>query len=311
MEVTIENFAAVETAFQFDRFDAMCGGVNRFAHLRTPVPLDEQSVIRMQRDTVYSVALIDIRNGAELTLPDPGDRYLSAHVVNADHYTNAVLHEPGVHRLTVEEFETDYVQVAVRILANPSDDEDMRTVHALQDALEVRAASSVRYTHPDYDQQAYERLYRLILELGDFTTQSSRAFGARDEVDPLQHLINTAMGWGGLPNYEAIYLSDTTPHSADHFQLRLNDVPARAFWSMSIYNRAGYFEPNPYDSYNVNSITATRNEDGSFVLDLATEDARYNNFLYVMDGWNWVFRLYQPGTEVIEGTWQLPEIQQL
>lgn len=70
MDVTLENFCTVETAFQFDRSVAMCGGqVNRFAHLRAPVPLDRQSVIRMQRDTLYSVAIVDI---SELSLPDTG-----------------------------------------------------------------------------------------------------------------------------------------------------------------------------------------------------------------------------------------------
>jgi hypothetical protein len=311
VDVTIENFKTVETAFQFDRSLAVCGGVNRFAHLRAPVPLDQQSVIRMQRDTLYSMAIVDISAGAELTLPDAGDRYISAHVVNTDHYTNAVLHEPGLHHLTTDEFDTNYVQVSIRILADPNDAEDMKTVHGLQDAVEVAARSSVPYTHPDYDKSQYDRLYGLILQLGEFTSESSRAFGTRDEVDPIQHLINTAIGWGGLPSYETIYLSDSSPHPVGHYRLRLRDVPVDAFWSMSIYNRDGYFEANPFDSYNVNSVTARRDDDGSVVLDMATEDAGHANFLYVMDGWNWVFRLYQPRAEVLDGTWKLPEIEQL
>jgi hypothetical protein len=30
-----------------------------------------------------------------------------------------------------------------------------------------------------------------------------------------------------------------------------------------------------------------------------------------MDGWNWVFRLYRPHPEVLDGTWQLPEMEQV
>lgn len=311
MDVTIENYPTVETAFQFDRSLAMCGGVNRFAHLRAPVPLDRQNVIRMQRDTLYSVAIVDIRDGAELTLPDTGDRYISAHVINADHYTNAVLHDPGVHQLTTDRFDTPYVQVSIRILADPNDPDDMATVHGLQDAVTVSADSAVPYSHPDYDTEQYDRLYKLLLELGDFTQESSQAFGARGEVDPIQHLLNTAAGWGGLPSYEAIYPGDSTPHEAGHYRLRLEDVPADEFWSMSIYNRGGYFEANPFDAYNINSVTAHRDEDGSVTLDMAPEDAGYGNFLYVMDGWNWVFRLYRPRPEALDGTWQVPEIEQL
>ena len=56
---------------------------------------DQQPVIRMQRDTLYSAAVIDISEGADLVLPDAGDRYLSAHVMNADHYTNAIFSDDG------------------------------------------------------------------------------------------------------------------------------------------------------------------------------------------------------------------------
>ena len=41
------------------------------------------------------------------------------------------------------------------------------------------------------------------------------------------------------------------------------DVPVDAFWSISLYNARGFFEPNDRDAYNVNSVTGTRNDDGS------------------------------------------------
>ena len=69
--------------------------------------------------------------------------------MNADHYTNAVLHDPGTHRLTTEQYDTDYVQVSIRILADPNDPDDMATVHGQQDAVEVSAGSAVPFTHPE------------------------------------------------------------------------------------------------------------------------------------------------------------------
>ena len=84
--VNVENFVRAETAAQFDRVVANAGGVNRFFHLREPAPLDQQTVIRMNRDTIYSSALVDISEGATLTVPDAGDRYMSVMVVNEDHY---------------------------------------------------------------------------------------------------------------------------------------------------------------------------------------------------------------------------------
>ena len=93
--VNVENFVRAETAAQFDRVVANAGGVNRFFHLREPAPLDQQTVIRMNRDTIYSSALVDISEGATVTVPDAGDRYMSIMVVNEDHYLNKVFHEPG------------------------------------------------------------------------------------------------------------------------------------------------------------------------------------------------------------------------
>jgi hypothetical protein len=77
-------------------------------------------------------------------LPDRGSRYVSAMVVNEDHYVNRVIHEPGDHQLTVEEFDTPYVVVAVRTLADPRDVDDMATAMALQHGLRIRATSRDR-----------------------------------------------------------------------------------------------------------------------------------------------------------------------
>ena len=64
-------------------------------HTREPTPLDRQNVVRTNRDTLYSVALVDISGGATLTVPDGGDRYLTVMVINEDGYLNRVFHESG------------------------------------------------------------------------------------------------------------------------------------------------------------------------------------------------------------------------
>src|SRR6056297_2338322 len=111
--VNVDNFARAETARMFDGILAQSGAINRFGHLRGPVPLDQQAVIRMNRDTLYSAAVVDIGEGAGLEIPDVGDRYLSVQVTNEDHFVNRVLREPGRHELTVEEYGTRFVQPSV------------------------------------------------------------------------------------------------------------------------------------------------------------------------------------------------------
>lgn len=309
--VNIDNFVRAETAAQIDRALKMTGGVNKWAHNRQPIPLDKQNVIRMNRDTLYSSAIVDISKGATLTLPDPGKRYMSMMVVNEDHYVNKVFHKGGVYKLTMKEFDTPYVILAARTLANPIDPEDIKAANALQDQIKIKAASARPYTHPNYDKASYEATYKSLLKLAKGMFDAKYTFGKKEEVKETRHLIGTAFGWGGLPVDEAFYLTKSKPLKAGESQLIVNNVPVDGFWSISIYNKDGYFEKNKFDSYSINNLTAKPNKDGSITVNLGTNPKGKDNFLYVMDGWNYVVRLYQPREEILNGQWIFPEPQPL
>jgi len=94
--VNVDNFVRAETAKQFDRSLRVVGGVNKWLHIRQPTPLDQQPVIRMNRDTLYSSVLVDITKGATFTMPDSGNRYMSVMVINEDHYLNKVILDAGL-----------------------------------------------------------------------------------------------------------------------------------------------------------------------------------------------------------------------
>ena len=102
-QVNVDNFARAETHRMMAGLQRDAGGVNRFRHNREPASVDEQTVIRMNRDTLYSFAVVDISAGAILTVPDAGERYLSVMMVNKDHYINRVFHDARRHELTVDE----------------------------------------------------------------------------------------------------------------------------------------------------------------------------------------------------------------
>ena len=59
VHVNVDNFVRAETASQIDRFLTMFvdGKVNTWAHFRAPTAIDEQAVIRMNRDTLYSAVI--------------------------------------------------------------------------------------------------------------------------------------------------------------------------------------------------------------------------------------------------------------
>ena len=307
--VTVETFARAETDRMFASLQAEAGGVNRFEHNRAPTPIDRQPVIRMNRDTLYSSAIVDISAGATVTLPDGGDRYISAMVVNQDHFINRILHEPGDHHLTVEEFETPWVAVAVRILVDPADDADVAAVNTLQDQLSVEAASARAFELPDYDTTGLDAVRRGLLGLARHRGGFDHAFGARGDVDPIRHLIATAAGWGGLPDREARYIGLEPSFPASEYRLTVRDVPVDGFWSVSVYNAEGFFQANDRDAYSVNNLTATPNDDGSFTIHFGGCGDDRANCLPIMDGWNYTVRLYRPRAEVLDGSWTFPALE--
>ena len=306
--VNADNFIRAETAFQFDRTLHLTGGINQFAHLREPTPLDKQNVIRMNRDTLYSAAIVDISKGATLTVPDAGNRYLTVMVVNEDHYINKVIHESGDHELTVSDYGTPYVNLSVRILVDASNSADIRIANALQDKLKIKAASAKPYTHPDYDDGTYQATYQAILALGRGMTDTKRTFGSKEEVDQVRHLLGTAWGWGGLPEEEAYYLNVEPNLPVGEYQLTIKDVPVKAFWSVSVYNKDGYFESNEYGAYSVNNLTGTPNKDGSITIHFGGDPANAN-FLPITEGWNYTVRFYKPRREILDGTWTFPSVK--
>ena len=68
--VNVDNFVRAETDRMLSSLQADAGGINRFGHNRAPTPIDHQTVIRMNRDTLYSFATVDISKGATVTIPE-------------------------------------------------------------------------------------------------------------------------------------------------------------------------------------------------------------------------------------------------
>lgn len=306
--ITIDNFVRAATDIELDKYVALAGGVNRFYHFREPTPVENQPTIRMNRDTLYSTAVVDIREGATLTLPDVGARYMTAMVVNQDHYINEVFSGGGTYTLGMGQFDTPYVIVYVRTLVDAADPEDVAAVNAIQDQFTIEAASSNPFTHPEYDEEQLAAMVSALLPLGAFVPSDSvGTFGSRETTRPIRHLLGTALGWGGLPETEANYLHVDPGLPVGAYKIEVPaDVPVDAFWSISLYNAKGFFEPNARDAYNVNSVTGTRNGDGSMTVHLGACDDDRVNCLPIMEGWNYIVRMYRPGQDILDGEWSFP-----
>jgi hypothetical protein len=308
--VTLDTFVRAES----DTYMAngvKDGAFGKLSHRREPASIDNQIIIRMNRDTLYSSGVFDLDAGpVTITLPNAGKRFMSLQAINEDHYAKT-FYGPTPQTLTRDSTGTRYVMIAIRTLVDPNDPKDVAQVHALQDAVKVTQKSAGEFNVPQWNQADLKKIRDALLVLAETTGGFQRTFGTKDQVDPVRHLIGTAAGWGGNPDKDATYVA-AAPAKNDGktvYRLNVKDVPVNAFWSVSVYDAKGYFEKNPYNAYTLNNITAKKDKDGSVPIQFGGCDGKIPNCLPTMAGWNYTVRLYRPRAEILTGKWKFPEPQ--
>jgi hypothetical protein len=309
--VTADNFKRAESDRYFANIVKQAGGLGKFFHRREIEPVDNQIVIRANRDTLYSAAVFDLDAGpVTVTLPKSGKRFMSMIVIDEDQYTPAV-HYGGSHTFSKEQIGTRYLMLALRTLVDPSDPKDIGQAHALQDAVTVSQRNSGKFEVPNWDPVSHKKVKDALLVLASTLPDSDRGFGTKREVDPVRRLILSASAWGGNPDREAKYLNVFPAKNDGNTVYRLNvkNVPVDGFWSISLYNADGNFQKNAYDAYSLNNITARKSEDGSVAVQFGGCDGKIPNCLPTMPGWNYMVRFYRPRPDILNGKWKFPEPQ--
>jgi hypothetical protein len=310
--VTIENYNRAQTDVYFAGV-AKSGGFGTFRHGRELAPPIQQGIVRPNRDTLYSFAVFDLDAGpVTITLPEGAKRFMAMQIVNEDQYTTGVHYGAGTYTLTREAIGTRYAIAVVRFLIDFSNNEELRQVHALQDAIKSDQQRSGTFEIPNWDEAGLKKVKAALLQLGTSLTDTRRMFGAGEhQVDPIKHLIGTAMLWGGNPEKDALYLPITPARNdgSTVYRLTVRDIPVDGFWSLTVYNDEGYLQPNPSNTYAVNSLTAKKAPDGSIAIQFGGCDGKIPNCLPITQGWNYTVRLFQPRPKIIDGTWRFPEAQ--
>jgi hypothetical protein len=310
--VTVNNFIRAESDMYLAAVATKENGFGKFEHHRELSPVDAQTIIRQNRDTLYSAAVFDLDAGpVTITLPNAGHRFMSMQAISADEYSLPAIYTPGRHTLTKKQIGTRYVLVGIRTLVDPNDPADMQKVHALQDAVKVEQKSSGTFEVPKWDPVSQKKVRDALIVLGTTMTDTSHAFGMKGEVDPVQRLVAAATTWGGNPRKDAIYLNFTPPKNdgTTIYKLHVKDVPVDGFWSISLYNADGFFQKNEYNAYSLNNITSKKDADGSVTVQFGGCDGKVPNCLPTMNGWNYTLRLYRPRAEILNGKWIVPQPQ--
>jgi len=312
VRVNVDNFVRAESDHMIRaNMEGFNLGFDTLTHLRKPTTPDNQPTIRMNQDTLYSSMALDLSKPVKITLPEVDGRYMSMLVVSQDHYMIAES-TPGTYKLTEKSVGTRFALVTIRTFYDAGDPDDLAKAHAAQDKVTVSGGGKGPFEAPNWNTDQLKAARKALSDLGALGFDAKYAFGNKDEVRPIDHLVGAAAGWGGMPAKSASYIVDSveqndgkTPHS-----VTVKDVPVDAFWSITVYNADGYLDANDLGLNSYNNFSAKPNEDGSYTIHFGG-DPKSINYLPISKGWNYSVRMYLPRKEILDGTWTFPQVSQL
>jgi hypothetical protein len=312
-EVTLENLVRAESDTMIRANLAIHDiGLGEFIHERKPVSAEgPQPIIRANQDTLYSGIVLDLSKPATITLPEVGGRFQSMLVISQDHYSFVEM-TPGAYELTEEDVGTRFAFVLIRTFVDAANQVDLAAAHAAQDGILLSGGGEGPFEAPDWDLDSLKEARKALNDLASATGfNASRAFGRKDEIDPIDHMVGAMAGWAGQPSKAAVGIIDSvdandgqTPHV-----VTVRDVPVDAFWSVTVYNADGYLESNGLGRNSYNNVSAAPNADGSFTIHFGGCDDGRINCIPITPGWNYTIRLYKPRAEILEGKWTFPSIE--
>jgi hypothetical protein len=157
-------------------------------------------------------------------------------------------------------------------------------------------------------------------ENGWFYTTTAGVYGTKYRM----RALITAIGLGANRPQDAIYPTSEGPGLIEKFSGGKNYVihfakgqmpPAKAFWSITMYDSSYFFVPNPINRYTVSSRTKFQtNADGSvdvYLQNASPGKAKESNWLPApKDRFILMMRLYWPSEtppSIIDGSWKPPE----
>jgi len=288
------NYQAAEVARNFSKWAAR-GANNKLMHMTDVTPSGPAPTVRMNRDTLYSAAILDTSTGnASITLPEV-DLYQSVLMIDTDGYARDFVLEPGTHKVVIN---TKFVWVLVRTGLEKGV-EEARRVQAL---VTVQGMGDATYSAAEFDEESLASLTRILVDESIAEDNGDLYYGNYpDQVDETRRLRSTAAGFGGMNGTNMYKFVEAVDNNVC-MQSTFPDPSADEFFSFTLYDTAGYLMDG---NTIINSRDMTANDDGTYTVSINCGDDAINNISapaeYDTIGYAW--RVYGASEEVENRSW--------
>ena len=312
--VTAEMYPTYETSHQILKNQDLVG-VNEFLHKRQLTPTDAQPVVRMNRDTYYSMAVVDVSKGATVTMPEiPEGKYISVQPITEDHHIQPMYNGGGTFNLSTHTGK--HLYLVIRLDATFTEQE----AAMYQDQMKINANSAELFISESVNQTSFKKVedelkakMPMINERDGSAALTGMFTGFNDESTTLftqeKYEVGAAIGWGGAQMIDNIYEVSGNYPADTCYQSTFEDPKNKAFWSITVYDKSGFMFN---DVANVSSNTATVNKDGTYTVSFGCGADAPNNIETANDSgvFNLGIRHYQPSDKVrVDGYRILPTVK--
>ena len=285
--VTQDNFPQAYTNMRLSAIIKKAGGINTFFEMPVPSSIpEEQFVVRMNRDTYYSVSVIDMSSDSVYVTVPETEQYVSIQIVDENHETQPMIYGSGRHKITAK---TQHAFVIVRAL----EDEARRN-------LIIEAGSATPFVSQKWDMESFEEFDRTGNILFSDGYIQSKAFGNKESGQTsYMNYVGAAGGWGGAMVIDNIYQTSVYLDMNNKYEMTFADPEDKSFWSVTVYNGDGrMFNDVAHISSEMNPV---KNDDGTFTIRFGL-DGEPNN-IPIIEGnttekFNVLVRHYNPSENV-------------
>jgi hypothetical protein len=294
IKVSRDNYQEAEVARNFTKWAAN-GANNKLMYMTTVTPSGPAPTVRMNRDSLYSAAILDTSSDtASITLPK-GDLYQSVLMVDTDGYARKFILEPGTHLVATD---TKFVWVLVRTGLEKGLDEARR----MQSLLTVQGMGDDIYSSPEYDHESLAKLTRTLIDEAIVEDNGDLYYGNYPgQVDEVKRMRSTAAGFGGMNGINMYKFVEAVDNNVC-MQSTFTDPRAIEFFSFTLYDTDGFLMDG---NTIINSRDMLPNSDGTYTVSISCGDDAINNISapVEVDTIGYAWRVYGASEEVENRSW--------